>query len=205
MGAAALLLLPYWLIKGLRQGKYLSNLKERLGLSVPSQPSYWAQGGGAIWIHAVSVGGLLSSVSLAKRLKEAYPERALVVSTTTAAGQQLARERMDFAEAIFYFPLDWTFCVRRVLQAVRPSLLVVLETEIWPNFVREARRGDGVRWEWLEALLLRKSRWRSSPLAWCKGSSRGRCWCLHRASRSALMPRRSSSMNRGENSSGARR
>src|SRR5258708_20954273 len=140
MGAAALLLLPYWLIKGLRQGKYLSNLKERLGLSVPSQPSSSAQGGGAIWIHAVSVGELLSSVSLAKRLKEAYPERGLVVSTTTATGQQLARERMDFADATFYFPLDWAFCVRRVLQAVRPSIVVVVETEIWPNFLREARR-----------------------------------------------------------------
>jgi 3-deoxy-D-manno-octulosonic-acid transferase len=137
MGAAALLLLPYWLVKGLRQGKYLYNLKERLGLVVPALP---AEGSGAIWIHAVSVGELLSSVSLAKRLKEAYPERRLVISTTTATGQQLARERANFADAILYFPLDWTFCVRRVLQAVRPSIVVVLETEIWPNFLREARR-----------------------------------------------------------------
>src|SRR5258708_20467733 len=49
---------------------------------------------------------------------------------------------MDFAEAIFYFPLDWTFCVRRGLQAVRPSIVVVVETEIWPNFLREARRQE---------------------------------------------------------------
>jgi 3-deoxy-D-manno-octulosonic-acid transferase len=140
MGAAALLLLPYWVIKGLRHGKYLSNLKERLALAVPSLPALPAGGAGAIWIHAVSVGELLSSVSLAKRLKDTYPGRRLVVSTTTATGQQLARERMDFADAIFYFPLDWAFCVRRVLQAVRPSIVVVLETEIWPNFLRDARR-----------------------------------------------------------------
>jgi 3-deoxy-D-manno-octulosonic-acid transferase len=140
MGAAALLLIPYWVIKGLRQGKYLSNLKERLGLSVPLLPAVSAARGGAIWIHTVSVGELLSSVSLGRRLKETYPGRPLVVSTTTTTGQQLARERMDFAEAIFYFPLDWTFCVRRVLQAVRPSIVVVLETEIWPNFLREARQ-----------------------------------------------------------------
>jgi 3-deoxy-D-manno-octulosonic-acid transferase len=139
MGTAALLLLPYWVVKGLRQGKYLSNLKERLGLEVPALP---AEGAGAMWIHAVSVGELLSSVSLAKRLKEAYPQRRLVISTTTATGQQLARERANFADAIFYFPLDWTFCVRRVLQAVRPSIVVVLETEIWPNFLREARRQE---------------------------------------------------------------
>jgi 3-deoxy-D-manno-octulosonic-acid transferase len=62
-----------------------------------------------------------------------------VVSTTTITGQTLARERLRFADAIFYFPLDWTFCVRRVVRAVRPSLVIVLETEIWPNFLREAR------------------------------------------------------------------
>src|SRR5712664_4220398 len=140
MGAAALLLLPYWLVKGLRQRKYLFNLRERLGLSTVSLDKLPAGGPGAIWIHAVSVGELLSSIALAKRLKEAYPNRPLVVSTTTITGQSLARERMQFADAVFYFPLDWRFCVRRVVRAVRPSLIVVLETEIWPNFLRETRR-----------------------------------------------------------------
>ena len=140
MGAAALLLLPYWLVKGLRQRKYLSNLRERLGLSTTSLDKLPAGGPGAIWIHAVSVGELLSSIALAKRLKEACPNRPLVVSTTTITAQSLARERLEFADAVFYFPLDWSFCVRRVLRAVRPSLIVVLETEIWPNFLRETRR-----------------------------------------------------------------
>src|SRR5712664_904402 len=139
MGAAALLLLPYWLVKGLRQRKYLFNLRERLGLSTVSLDKLPAGGPGAIWIHAVSVGELLSSIALAKRLKEAYPNRPLVVSTTTITAQSLARERLEFADAVFYFPLDWSFCVRRVLRAVRPSLIVVLETEIWPNFLRETR------------------------------------------------------------------
>jgi 3-deoxy-D-manno-octulosonic-acid transferase len=140
MGAAALLLLPYWLVRGLREGKYLVNLRERLGLSTALLDRLPADRPGAIWIHAVSVGELLSSIALAKRLKETYPGRPLVVSTTTITGQSLARERMPFADAIFYFPLDWNFCVRRVLLAVRPSIVVVLETEIWPNFLREARR-----------------------------------------------------------------
>src|SRR5207302_2368705 len=95
---------------------------------------------GAIWIHAVSVGEALSSITLARRLKEAYPIRALIISTTTNTGQALARERMPFADAVIYFPLDWTFCVRRALDAVRPSVVLVLETEIWPNFLREAGR-----------------------------------------------------------------
>jgi 3-deoxy-D-manno-octulosonic-acid transferase len=140
MGLAALLLLPYWLVQGLRQGKYLSNIGQRLGFSFPALEKLPEQRLGAIWIHAVSVGEALSGITLARRLKEAHPDRPLIISTTTITGQALARERMPFADAIIYFPLDWSFCVRRALQAVNPSLVVILETEIWPNFLREARK-----------------------------------------------------------------
>lgn len=147
LGLAALLLTPYWLLQGIRHGKYFSNLSQRLGLSLPSIKE--AKGvaaetdespAGAIWIHAVSVGETLSAVTLARRLKEKYPERPLVISTTTLTGQAVARERMACADAVIYFPLDWTFCVRRVFRAVRPAVVLVLETEIWPNFLREAQR-----------------------------------------------------------------
>src|SRR6266481_431748 len=140
MGLAAILLTPYWLIQGIRHGKYLSNLKERLGLAFPALEKLPAERPAAIWLHAVSVGEVLAGVTLAKRLKEDVPERALVVSTTTITGQALANERMPFADAVIYFPLDWTFCARRALAAVRPALVVELETEIWPNFLREAAR-----------------------------------------------------------------
>ena len=140
MGLAALLLVPYWLVQGLRHGKYLSNLGQRLGFSFPALAKLPAKRPGAIWIHAVSVGEALSSIALARRLKEAYPDRPLIISTSTQTGQALARERMSFADAIIYFPLDWAFCVRRGLDAVRPSVVLVLETEIWPNFLREAGR-----------------------------------------------------------------
>jgi 3-deoxy-D-manno-octulosonic-acid transferase len=142
MGLAALLLVPYWLVQGLRHGKYLSNLGQRLGFSFPSLANLPADRHGAIWLHAVSVGEALSGVTLARRLKESYPDRPLIVSTTTFTGQALARERMPFADAIIYFPLDWAFCVRRAMNAVRPSLVLILETEIWPNFLREARRRE---------------------------------------------------------------
>ena len=140
MGLAAIILTPYWLIQGVRHGKYLSNLKERLGLSFPALENLPAERPEAIWLHAVSVGEVLAGVTLAKRLKEQFPERALVVSTTTITGQALAKERMPFADAVIYFPLDWAFCAKRALAAVRPALVVVLETEIWPNFLREASR-----------------------------------------------------------------
>ena len=140
IGVAALLLVPYWLVKGLRHGKYLSNLGERLGLSFPALAKLPADSTGAIWIHAVSVGEVLSGITLARRLKETYPNRSVIISTTTQTGQALARERMPFADAVIYFPLDWAFCVRRALDAVRPSVVLVLETEIWPNFLRESGR-----------------------------------------------------------------
>jgi 3-deoxy-D-manno-octulosonic-acid transferase len=149
LGLAALLLTPYWLLQGIRHGKYFSNLSQRLGLSLPSTKSRSAvgdaerkTGDGTIWIHTVSVGETLSAVTLARRLKEKYPERPLVISTTTLTGQAVARERMAFADALIYFPLDWGFCVRRVLRAVKPAIVLVLETEIWPNFLREARRAN---------------------------------------------------------------
>ena len=142
MGVAALVLAPYWLVQGLRHGKYLSNLGERLGFASPRLAKLAAQRPGAIWMHAVSVGETLSGVTLAKKLKEKYPERPLIVSTTTMTGQAVARERMAFADAVIYFPLDWAFAVRRALDAVRPSVVIVLETEIWPNFLREATKRD---------------------------------------------------------------
>jgi len=140
MGLAALLTAPYWLIQGLRHGKYLSNLAERLGFSLPALEKLPAERREAIWVHAVSVGEALSGVALAKRLKEVYPQRPLIVSTTTLTGHALAKERMPFADAVIYFPFDWAFSVRRVLDAVKPALVIVLETEIWPNFLRESRR-----------------------------------------------------------------
>ncbi|HEY1865726.1 MAG TPA: 3-deoxy-D-manno-octulosonic acid transferase [Candidatus Acidoferrales bacterium] len=139
-----LLLAPYFLIKyflneGTRQKKYLQNLPERLGLRFPNElgPEDARR---TIWIHAVSVGEVLAAVPLARALAEKYPEKQLVISTTTATGQALAHERMKFAEAIFYFPLDWRGPVKRAVRAVKPELVVIFETEIWPNFLREARR-----------------------------------------------------------------
>lgn len=142
MGLAAVALLPYWLVQGLRHGKYFSNLGQRLGFSFPALEKLPAERLGAIWIHVVSVGEALSGIALARRLKEKFPLHPLIVSTTTMTGQTLARDRMPFADAVIYFPLDWSFCVRRALRAVRPAVVVVLETEIWPNFLREARRRE---------------------------------------------------------------
>ena len=94
----------------------------------------------AIWLHAVSVGEVLAALPFARCLKERFPRWRLVISTTTATGQKLARERMTFADSVFYFPFDWNGPVRRAFRAVRPGVIVVLETEIWPNLLRHARK-----------------------------------------------------------------
>jgi 3-deoxy-D-manno-octulosonic-acid transferase len=142
MGLAAILLTPYWVVQGIRHKKYLSNLRERLGLSFPALEKLPAERVGALWLHAVSVGEVLAGVTLAKRLKEEFPERPLVVSTTTMTGQTLAKERLPFADAVIYFPLDWAFCVQKALAAVKPAIVVILETEIWPNFLRLASHSN---------------------------------------------------------------
>lgn len=139
-GITTILLAPYILVSSARRKKYLPNLAERLALKFP--PELWADGKASsrtIWLHAVSVGEVLAAVPFARCLRQRFPGSRLVISTTTATGQALARERMNFADAVFYFPFDWNGPVRRAFQAVRPDVIVVLETEIWPNLLRYAR------------------------------------------------------------------
>jgi 3-deoxy-D-manno-octulosonic-acid transferase len=96
---------------------------------------------GGIWLHAVSVGEVLSAVDLVKALRERYPDTPIYVSTTTATGRQMAEQKLtEWTDGIFYTPVDLFFAVRRVLRALRPTLVVILETEIWPHLWRETRR-----------------------------------------------------------------
>jgi 3-deoxy-D-manno-octulosonic-acid transferase len=128
---------PYFLIRGLQTGKYFGTLGERFGGLPPAIKKLPA---GCIWIHAVSVGEAVAALPLARQLKRQFPTRPLVISTTTETGQKIAEERFDFADAVIYFPFDWVWIVRRVLRAVRPACVLIVETEIWPNFMRQTHR-----------------------------------------------------------------
>ncbi len=150
--AGMLVLAPYYALRAWRRGEPSTAFRERLGVLPPviSERGTAPRSAGiaksttraddAVWIHAVSVGEVLAAVPLVEALKQRYSGRAVFVSTTTETGQRLARERLKCADAIFYFPLDWVVPVRRALRAIRPALIIVMETEIWPNFLREARR-----------------------------------------------------------------
>jgi len=136
--AGMLLIGPYYAWRGWRRGEPASSLWERFG-GVPSEIADRATAcPGAIWIHAVSVGEVLAAQPLVEQLKECAG-RSVFVSTTTETGRRLAQERLRCADGIFYFPLDWVVPVRRALRAIRPALVIIMETEIWPNFLREAR------------------------------------------------------------------
>lgn len=135
---------PYFALRGWRRGERRGALRERLGV-LPSEISSRVSTSSAdrrapVWIHAVSVGEVLAARPLVDGLKSRYPARLVFVSTTTETGQRLARERLQSADGIFYFPLDWVVPVRRALRSLRPALVIIMETEIWPNFLREARR-----------------------------------------------------------------
>ena len=141
-----LIIAPYFALRGWRRGEPLSAVRERLGVIPPriaeiAQKAAATQSG-AVWIHAVSVGEVLAAKPLAEELKRRFPARPVFVSTTTETGQKLARSRLPCADGIFYFPFDWVPPVRRALQAIQPALVIIMETEIWPNFLREARRLD---------------------------------------------------------------
>ncbi|MDQ1522824.1 MAG: 3-deoxy-D-manno-octulosonic-acid transferase [Pyrinomonadaceae bacterium] len=132
-------LLPLFLLDALRHGKYVAGLSERLG----DVPEVDAGGREVIWLHCVSVGETQAARPLARALVERFPSHALVVSTTTLTGQRLAREVFrDDAAAIFYFPFDWGWSVRRSLRRIKPSLVLIMETELWPRFLRECQRRD---------------------------------------------------------------
>ena len=118
-----------------RREKYLSGIKERLGDVPPSDPS----GGEVIWLHCVSVGEVNAARPLVDGLSREHPNRQVVVSTTTRTGQELARKIFDGkVRTVFYFPFDFAFCVRKALERIKPSAVLLMETEIWFNFIREA-------------------------------------------------------------------
>ena len=133
--------LPYWLLQMLRHGKYRAGLRQRFGSVPPHLPKIGDQP--TIWVHAVSVGEVVASSAVVGALRREYPSHRVLISTTTSTGQKLASKKFG-VENVFYFPLDFSFAVRPYLEALRPELCVIAETEFWPNFLHLAKR-NGAR------------------------------------------------------------
>ncbi|MCJ7503216.1 MAG: 3-deoxy-D-manno-octulosonic acid transferase, partial [Acidobacteriia bacterium] len=126
---------PYYLWR--LRGKVTSGAawRERFGF-LPA--SFQQAEGGAIWIHAVSVGETLAVAGLVKELQRRYPKRKIFLSHVTPAGRAAGETRLPSLAGRFYLPLDWSWSVRRTLSRIRPALLLIVETELWPNLLQAA-------------------------------------------------------------------
>jgi 3-deoxy-D-manno-octulosonic-acid transferase len=138
LAAVMVVTLPYWLWQMVRQGKYRAGLRERLG-RVPERLTRGGRGR-RIWVHAVSVGEVIAVSGMVEKLKQRFPQHRVIVSTTTDTGQKLARTRFG-QESVFYVPMDFGFAILPYVQSLRPDLLVIAETEFWPNLLHIAKLG----------------------------------------------------------------
>lgn len=128
----------YFALRAAGDAQYRGSMAGRMGWLPPQMME---TNPGSIWLHAVSVGEIIASIALIRKLRDELPQVPIYVSAGTLAGHAMAQEKLaGLAAGIFYAPIDYVFAVRRVLKALQPSVVVVLETEIWPNLFREARR-----------------------------------------------------------------
>jgi len=130
-----------WLLRMSSVGRRRGGLDARLGARLVWRPPDISLHKGPLWIHALSVGEVMSAVSLVERLKGAYLDREIVFTATTAAGLAVAREKLgDKVRLLFPMPLDAWWNVRRVVGFVRPSVFILIETDIWPGLLGWLRR-----------------------------------------------------------------
>lgn len=150
-----ILSLPYWLYRIARHKKYRSGVFERLGRVPARLAAEKSSKKPAIWVHAVSVGEVLAIGGLVEEMRRSWPHHRVLVSTTTPTGQELARKRFG-EESVFYFPMDFALSIRPYMKVVQPELVVLAETEFWPNFLHLAHE-DGARIAVVNARLSNRS------------------------------------------------
>ena len=135
-----LFFLPGLIWKYRNRGGWKSTFRERFAQFSPERLEELKAFHGAIWIHAVSVGETVVAISLLKEYNRLHPERKFILSTTTTTGQELARKQPLPNTAVIFCPLDFRWMVRKTLNILKPSMLVIFETEIWPNLIWESRK-----------------------------------------------------------------
>jgi 3-deoxy-D-manno-octulosonic-acid transferase len=133
---ALLVHLPIYLIRSKLVRREPLYLRERLGLSLPPEPGP----GKTVWLHAVSVGEVLSLQNLVRRVKQDHPDWNVYVSSLTHSGLCMAGEKLGAADCMFCIPFDFRMILRRVFRILRPRVFVLVESELWPNLIREAGR-----------------------------------------------------------------
>jgi 3-deoxy-D-manno-octulosonic-acid transferase len=136
---ATIFLSPYMLFKLATVPKYRGGISQKLG-RVRKGVLTVLGGTRPIWVHAVSVGEVMAAHPLIRELRKRYPGCKLILSTVTVTGNFTAKKRVPEADAVFYFPFDYPWIVRRVIRILNPAIVLIAETELWPNFFRELKR-----------------------------------------------------------------
>ncbi len=137
---AFLFFVPGMIIKLIRRPGYKKTFMERFAFFSVKRKKILNAYHGAIWVHAVSVGESVIAMALIEKWQKASPEKFFVLSTTTTTGQELARKKASPGVEVIYCPIDFIFFVRKVLRLIQPSMLLIFETEIWPNMIAEAKK-----------------------------------------------------------------
>ena len=137
---AFLFFIPGLLLKYRNRGGWKSTFGERFGRFSKERVKELEESRGAIWVHSVSVGETVIALGFIKRYQALYPDRKFVISTTTTTGQELARSRCPENTKVIFCPIDFRWMVRRTFDIIRPSRLVIFETELWPNLIWEAKK-----------------------------------------------------------------
>jgi 3-deoxy-D-manno-octulosonic-acid transferase len=121
---------PYFILRSLFQVRFRNQLMERMGFFETllfQNP---------IWVHAVSVGEVFCTVPLLKKIKKEFPQREIVLTTMTSTGKEAARRHLPEVNRVLFFPIDHPLTLRRVIERIQPGLLLIAETELWPNLLR---------------------------------------------------------------------
>lgn len=134
---SALFLVPYYLFRGVRYGKARHGIRERLGIFRYDLRQH-LQDRKVIWVHAVSVGETRAAIPLLKVLRKSYPHAQILLSNVTETGRKIAAG-IDEIDHFIFFPFDLRWVVRKTLKVICPDIIILIETEIWPNFVLEAK------------------------------------------------------------------
>ena len=137
--AGFLFLLPYYGLKILVTGKYRQSIWQKLG-AMPDEMVSALKGRPRIWVHAVSVGEVTAAAPVVAALRGKLPQASIVLSTGTETGQAMARKLIPQATAFMYFPLDLLPVVKKVIDRIAPDIVVLTETELWPNFLRHCMK-----------------------------------------------------------------
>jgi 3-deoxy-D-manno-octulosonic-acid transferase len=134
-----LVFLPAYLLKMIRRGQYADKFGQRLGIYTADVRAR-LRARESVWLHAVSVGEVTVALKLASAMQLREPALKFVLTTTTTTGFALANKQAPDSVEVLYTPLDWWPIMRRAFDVIRPSKLVLVEAEVWPNQVAEASR-----------------------------------------------------------------